>query len=79
MNHVDRGKRHVFGEINITPLTDIFLALLSLLSSRRTANCGDIKMPRITTATVSKNRLTVNYERRVLLHRCEVLKLTSST
>ncbi len=63
MNHVDRGKRHVFGEINITPLTDIFLVLLIIIivvapymaNSRR-----DIKMPRITTGdSIEKNRLTV--------------------
>lgn len=63
MNHVDRGKRHVFGEINITPLTDIFLVLLIIIivvapymaNSRR-----DIKMPRITTGdSVEQKWLTV--------------------
>jgi len=63
MNHVDRGKRHVFGEINITPLTDIFLVLLiivivvapNLANTRR-----DIKMPRVTTGDgVEKKWLAV--------------------
>lgn len=63
MNHVTRGQRHVFGEINITPLTDIFLVLLIIImvvapfwvSSRR-----DIKMPRITTGnSVEQKWLTL--------------------
>ena len=63
MNHVDRGKRHVFGEINITPLTDIFLVLLIIVivvapymaNARR-----DIKMPRITTGDgIERKWLTV--------------------
>jgi biopolymer transport protein ExbD/biopolymer transport protein TolR len=63
MNHVDRGRRHVFGEINITPLTDIFLVLLiivivvapQLANSRR-----DIKMPHITTGdNIEQKWLTV--------------------
>ncbi|MBM3288713.1 MAG: biopolymer transporter ExbD [Candidatus Hydrogenedentes bacterium] len=63
MNHVDRGRRHVFGEINITPLTDIFLVLLIIIivvapymaNARR-----DIKMPHITTGDgVEQKWLTV--------------------
>lgn len=63
MNHVARGKRHVFGEINITPLTDIFLVLLIIVivvapqmaNSRR-----DIKMPRISTGdSIEQKWLTV--------------------
>ena len=63
MNHVDRGQRHVFGEINITPLTDIFLVLLiivivvapHLANSRR-----DIQMPHLTTGDgVDRKWLTV--------------------
>lgn len=63
MNHIDRGKRHVFGEINITPLTDIFLVLLIIVivvapymaNARR-----DIQMPRITTGdSVEQKWLTV--------------------
>lgn len=52
MNHVDRGKKHVFGEINITPLTDIFLVLLIIVivvAPYMTNARRDIKMPRITT------------------------------
>ena len=62
MNHVDRGKRHVFGEINITPLTDIILVLLIIVivvapiaNQRR-----DIKIPKITTgAGIEQEWLTV--------------------
>ncbi|MCC6153560.1 MAG: biopolymer transporter ExbD [Candidatus Hydrogenedentes bacterium] len=62
MNHVDRGKKHVFGEINITPLTDIFLVLLIIVivvapiaNQRR-----DIKIPKITTgAGIEQEWLTV--------------------
>jgi len=63
MNHVDRGQRHVFGEINITPLTDIFLVLLIIVivvaphmaNSRR-----DIKMPHLTTGDgIDRKWLTV--------------------
>lgn len=63
MNHVDRGKKHVFGEINITPLTDIFLVLLIIVivvapfmaNQRR-----DIKIPKITTgAGIEQKWLTV--------------------
>ncbi|MDZ4859252.1 MAG: biopolymer transporter ExbD [Candidatus Hydrogenedentes bacterium] len=63
MNHVDRGQRHVFGEINITPLTDIFLVLLIIVivvaphmaNSRR-----DINMPHITAGDgIERKWLTV--------------------
>ncbi|NUM55542.1 MAG: biopolymer transporter ExbD [Candidatus Hydrogenedentes bacterium] len=63
MNHVDRGKKHVFGEINITPLTDIFLVLLIIVivvAPYMTNARRDIKMPRITTGdSVEQKWLTV--------------------
>lgn len=51
MNHVDRGKKHVFGEINITPLTDIFLvfSIIVIVVAPIANQRRDIKIPKITT------------------------------
>ncbi len=57
MPSYQRGKKSIIGEINITPLTDVFLVLLVIViiaAPAATSSRQDIKLPEIATG-VSQN------------------------